>query len=750
MRIFFFFLLTHQFVHAQVQISGFIFNLTTGTAIEHATIELSGIKTYRTFSDSSGAFIFRSISPEEYTLKITHVSYHTVEKVLTVQKDTVLHLYLEHANDSLYEVLVTAHHIKPISANILLDQDEILQKGSVLGEANIYEALQRQAGIIHTHEFNTGLYVRGLGSGNTGIFIDGTNTFSGNHLLGIYPVINANAYANVKLLKEDIHPQYSGYLSSYLLLETENHISDSIQGDAELGILTTKLGISLPMVKKKIGLTSNIRRSYFDIISNTYNRINQDNKDYSPLPTYSFYDWNNTLLINQGKRGLIKVNTFYSSDQLLMNNDNFTIDADWKNWSISAHWQYFVNKNTQLKINLGHSGYRADFDNLTLMSQMKNRISESSMQANLNWQVSNQFSLDYGLYAKNSVLSMNSASQFEPEASNGNIAIHKKRAQNIGGYIFSNISPEKTLSVKLGFKLEHYRSDKQFVTFSPTLNVLFNKLKQSIFFDISRRVQFSHLFVPLGVQLPMNIWYPSTRQAPPENAWHITTTYSRQFSNQLKGSLSAYYILLNNQIEFLDKNYFSSLDVTTTIGQGVSKGVELNLFFNKKYIQVESHYTLGKSTCQFPDINNGKEFSLPYDIRHKIDLSFSWRLHRNWLLSFSQFIQSGFLITIPTGLYMNQGADGGGVEMHDVPIYKDRNNFRMPLSHRMDISIKHKFLIKKLKCSWSAGTFNTYGYKNPYFIYFSILKNELNQMYLQAKKKSILPLVPFFSIHTEF
>ncbi|MCU7549710.1 TonB-dependent receptor [Chitinophagaceae bacterium LB-8] len=743
-------LLTHQFLYAQVNIRGFVFNTTTVSAIENATIELDGKKTYRTISDSSGAFILRPGSIGVFDLKVSHISYKEIEQKLVIQGDTVLYLYLQPANDSLDEVLVTARN-KTLSANVLFSRDEILQKGSVLGEANVYEALQRQAGIIHTHEFNSGLYVRGLGSGNTGVFINGINTFSGNHLLGIYPVINADAFTNVKLLKEDIHPKYTGYLSSYLLLETENKISDSIKGYAELGILTTKLGVNIPVLKNKVGFISHFRRSYFDVISNSYNSIYNNKVNYSPLPSYGFYDWNNTLLIKPNKRALLRLNTFYSSDKLHMkNSEALNIDADWKNLAIGANWQYTFNRNKKLTINVGHAGYTANMAYSELMKQMNNKISESSVQANLYWLVSDKLSFDYGLYTKYSTLSMNSESQFAIETSNDQITMHKKNAQNYGGYIFSTILPEKSMTLKLGSQLDYYQSDQSFLTFSPTVNLLYKGGKQSILLNISRRVQFSHMYVPLGVQLPMNIWYPSTSQAPPENAWNFSATYTKMFNKKLKWSLSAYYMLLKNQIEFLDKNYFSSLDFNTSIGQGTSKGIEFNLYYNNKRFQMESHYTLGKSTCQFPGINNGIAYSLPYDIRHKLDLSFSWRWHRNWLFSFSQFVQSGFLMTIPTGLYIHQDADGNQFEVHEVPIYNDRNNFRMPLSHRMDISIRHQLMIKKLRCSWTTGIYNTYAYQNPYFIYFLVVKNEQNQTYLQARKKSILPLVPFFSIRTEF
>jgi hypothetical protein len=97
-------------------------------------------------------------------------------------------------------------------------------------------------------------------------------------------------------------------------------------------------------MKKKAGWVSHIRRSYFDIVSDAYKNIFEDKKDYSPLPSYGFYDWSNTINVQTGEKGQVKFNTFLSRDRLLMSNETIDLDADWKNWSLGAHWQYKINR----------------------------------------------------------------------------------------------------------------------------------------------------------------------------------------------------------------------------------------------------------------------------------------------------------------------------------------------------------------------------------------------------------------------
>ncbi len=236
-------------LQAQVNITGHVYYQQK--ALQNASIKLNGPKNYQQVTDSAGFFSFAALPQQTYRLEVTYVSCAPYEITFTALKDTSLQILLDTKTNALKEVTIISGKPLNPSANIELSHDEILQKGSVLGEANIYEALQKQAGIIHTSELNSGLFVRGLNSGNTAMLLDGINTFSGNHLLGIYPPVNADAFTNIQLLKDNIHPKYNGYLASWLLLETENKVPDSFHTNAERGMLTSKLGEQVQLIKNK-------------------------------------------------------------------------------------------------------------------------------------------------------------------------------------------------------------------------------------------------------------------------------------------------------------------------------------------------------------------------------------------------------------------------------------------------------------------------------------------------------------------
>jgi hypothetical protein len=56
-----------------------------------------------------------------------------------------------------------------------------------------------------------------------------------------------------------------------------------------------------------------------------------------------------------------------------------------------------------------------------------------------------------------------------------------------------------------------------------------------------------------------------------------------------------------------------------------------------------------------------------------------------------------------------------------VVIYSDRNKYRMPPYHRMDVSITLDENLRKKrmwKGSWTFSIYNLYGRKNPYSVFY--------------------------------
>jgi len=97
---------------------------------------------------------------------------------------------------------------------------------------------------------------------------------------------------------------------------------------------------------------------------------------------------------------------------------------------------------------------------------------------------------------------------------------------------------------------------------------------------------------------------------------------------------------------------------------------------------------------------------------------------------------TGNALTVPTGRYI--------VEGQIVNEQGERNAFRVPSFHRLDLSLTLKAKeTKKFKSSWNFSIYNVYGRENPYFIYFDNQGDVFNgTLDLQAKQVSLFGIIP--------
>jgi len=80
----------------------------------------------------------------------------------------------------------------------------------------------------------------------------------------------------------------------------------------------------------------------------------------------------------------------------------------------------------------------------------------------------------------------------------------------------------------------------------------------------------------------------------------------------------------------------------------------------------------------------------------------------------------------------------------------ERNNYRLPAYHRLDVSATLKGKPRKrYESSWTFAVFNVYNRYNPYIIYFNKVFNE-NSVTIEAKQISLFPLIPSVTYNFKF
>lgn len=239
--------------------------------------------------------------------------------------------------------------------------------------------------------------------------------------------------------------------------------------------------------------------------------------------------------------------------------------------------------------------------------------------------------------------------------------------------------------------------------------------KSSVKASYNRIYQYLHLLSNSTSGTPTDIWTPSSPLIKPQIADQFSIGYFKNFkNNQFEFSVEAYYKKLDNQLDYEDgASVLLNEDIESELvfGKGRSYGAEVLLRKTKGRLTGWIGYTLSKSEKQFDAINTGGWFSARQDRTHDISLVGVYELSPKITLSANWIYYTGDAVTFPSGKYQ--------VDNAIVNLYSERNGYRMPDYHRMDIGMTWKLKnTKKYESDLNFSIYNIYNRKNAYTINF--------------------------------
>jgi len=152
-------------------------------------------------------------------------------------------------------------------------------------------------------------------------------------------------------------------------------------------------------------------------------------------------------------------------------------------------------------------------------------------------------------------------------------------------------------------------------------------------------------------------------------------------------------------------------------------------------------YTISKTQRQFDKINNGKIFLAKQDRPHNISVVGMYEINPRLNFSATWVFYNGNAVTFPSGRYV---VDGDA-----VPYYSERNGYRMPDYHRLDLGLTWiNKKTEKFESSWNFSIYNAYGRENAYAINFKVDPKDATKM--QAVQLSLFRFVPSVTYNFKF
>jgi hypothetical protein len=112
-------------------------------------------------------------------------------------------------------------------------------------------------------------------------------------------------------------------------------------------------------------------------------------------------------------------------------------------------------------------------------------------------------------------------------------------------------------------------------------------------------------------------------------------------------------------------------------------------------------------------VNRGEWYPSYFDKPHDFTVIGNYQFTRRVRLGVNFTFSSGRPVTLPESTYR--------IGRFDIADYSDRNEYRIPPYHRLDVSFSVDGNLKKNKkwdSSWTFAIYNLYGRNNPYSIFF--------------------------------
>lgn len=759
------------FVIAQnrISISGTIKDSQTGETLIGAIVQVKEMPNIAVITNEYG-FYSLNVPAGTYNLIVSFVGYSNYTQAVKATADIQVGIQLIETTRELDEVSITAQRsndniTKPQMGVEKLNIAQNAKIPVIFGEKDIIKTLQLMPGVKAAGEGSSGFFVRGGSADGNLILLDEAPVYNASHLLGFFSVFNADAIKDVALYKGTQPAQYGGRLASVLDVKMNDGNNKKFGVSGGIGLIASRLMIEGPLIKKEKGsFMVSGRRTYADM----FLKLSSDST-YNQTSLY-FYDLNTKLNYAFNDKNRLYVSGYFGKDVLGFGND---FGLNWGNATATARFNHIFNPRLFSNSTFIFSNYEYRFfikfggNNATVLS----RIQDYNFKQDFQYFPNSENSLKFGF---NSILHKIKPGEvsISNSESDTDTKLSDKRAWENSLYASHIYKPISALNIEYGLRLNSFMvlGDGAIYTYNnegKVENSTFYKKNDVIenYYTLEPRINIAYILSPTtslkaaysynsqNIHVisnstagnPTDVYLPSSNNVKPELCNLYTLGYFRNFNeDKFEFSTEVYYKQLYNQVDYrdgADLQFNEYLEGELLYGKGRAYGIEFLLRKNAGRFNGWISYTLSRTERKIDQVNQNQWYNARQDRTHDLSLVGIFTLNPKWSFSATWIYYTGNAVTFPSGKY--------AINNQVVNYYTERNGYRMPAYHRLDLSatlITRK--TARFESSWNFSLYNTYGQENAYVITFET--NEDDPSKTQAVQTTLFKFVPAITYNFKF
>lgn len=755
-----------SFSQSKYTISGYVKDKKNGEDIIGAIITVSELVGTGTSTNAYGFYSF-TIPTGTYELKISTLGFQTYSQKIELDKNITLDIKLEETSTQLEEVIISTEredkNVRETQMGVQqLDMKEINKIPVLLGEKDILKTMTLLPGIKSAGEGNGGFNVRGGATDQNLILLDEAPVYNASHLFGFFSTFNSDAIKDAQIYKGAMPAQYGGRLSSVMDIKMKEGNNQKFGFNGGIGLISSRLTVEGPLKKDKGSFLLSGRRTYID----QFLKLSPDFKDN----TLYFYDINMKMNYKINDKNKVFLSGYFGKDNIGFGK---AFGIDWGNATLTARWNHIINARWFSNSSFIFSNFNYSFKFQSGDDEVKitSKIQDLNFKQEFSYFINPKNSIKIGVNVihhtiKPGELFTNEGSSFRP------FKIEDRYSLESALYATHEWKPTEKLSVNYGIRLtsflamgsgtffsydkdgeltnsKKYKSGEVVQSyFNPEPRISANYAlseHKSIKASYGRTVQNLHVINNAAADSPTDVWLSSSKNIKPGMADQFSVGYFQNFAeNKYEFSAETYYKSMQNQLDYrngtvVNGNEFLEGDILSGIGRAY--GIELLLKKKKGRFTGWVGYTLSKSERKIEGINNNNWYSTRQDRTHDISIVAMYDLSKKWSISASWVYNTGNAVTLPTGKY--------GIDGRTQLVYSERNGYRMPDFHRLDLGATYTGKqFKRFQSSWNFSIYNAYARENPYMIEFKEDPNDASKT--QAIQTSLFRIIPSVTYNFKF
>ena len=359
-------------------------------------------------TDSKGIFKIK-LPSRDYKLSLEYLGYANEELYINLNKNISLVVKMEVFEEKLSEIIVRAKNLNqnvetPQMGVFNITSEELVKMPSAFGEFDVLKSMTLMAGVNNAGDVSNGISVRGGSLDQNLMLYESAPVFNPTHLFGLLSVFTPDIISKLDMYQANIPSKYGGRISSVMDIKVKNPYADKFELNGGIGLLSSRLKITTPILKDKLLISAALRGGFTDFLFPIFVKRLKNTKA-------NFYDGTMKLLYIHNENNQFSYNYFLSNDfyqlDLISNVEKINSEFNQYDFETSNHtfkWVHNFKNNTTLKSLYVNSSYLPknlfpEFNSNNVIV-FKSRVNYSSFQSEYTDNRGEMFNYSLGVQSK--------------------------------------------------------------------------------------------------------------------------------------------------------------------------------------------------------------------------------------------------------------------------------------------------------------------------------------------------------------